>query len=200
MNTPPWNELLDFAARSAAKRRAKALNRPGLRKEALLDLANVADDQWQVFDRRHQKNYSHWPSDGDLLNWRLWLRKIWEERDERDVTFALADWTDEARKNNWPAWIFDVRQPSVSPNYGVFSLSLAIALTEHLPKMAVCANPGCPQRYFLKARKSQRFCDRPGCAAYGQREHKRNWWKAHGKEWKEKREAKGRRGKKSTQR
>src|ERR1700687_3352426 len=54
--------------------------------------------------------------------------------------------------------------------------------------MAVCGNPECPSPYFLKARKTQRFCDRPACSAYGQREHKRKWWSEHGEEWKQKRE------------
>ncbi|MGH9352533.1 MAG: hypothetical protein ACRD2G_10285, partial [Terriglobia bacterium] len=135
--------------------------------------------------------FSYFPLRPALFEWQKMLRKIWETRAADLVIFALAEWTDQLRKNNWPAWIFDIRQrPAMSPNYGVFALSLAVGVAEALPKMAVCANRECPQKYFLKSRTTQRFCDRPACAACGQREHKREWWRKHGQEWKAKQEAK----------
>lgn len=161
-------------------------------KRMLLDLANLPDDQWEIFHRRYWF-YQPWPSENDLFNWRMWLQKAWKG-DDRDVRFALASWAKIATRNNTESWVFSATPPySVRPNYKIFALSLAVGVTELLPKMAVCANPDCTQPYFLKGRKTQRFCDRLACAAYGQREHKRNWWNQHGQEWKQQQQAKKKR-------
>lgn len=159
-------------------------------REMLLDLANLPDDRWPQFHRRYRRVYIPWPSDEDLVNWRLWLRQVWKGEDDRDVRFALAAWTREATRDNRQSWVFDASQApyAVRPNYKILALSLAVGTSELLSKMAVCQDPKCPQPYFLKSRKTQRFCERPACSAYGQREHKKNWWKEHGKEWKENRE------------
>jgi hypothetical protein len=157
--------------------------------QTLLDLANLLDSQWERFHRRYRLVYIPWPSDDDLLNWRRDLRQAWKG-DDRDVRYALANWTGVVKTRNLESWVFNPTPPySVVPNYKILALSLAIGVSELLPKLAVCANPECPQPYFFKGRKTQRFCDRPACAAYGQREHKRNWWNEHGQEWKEKQEA-----------
>jgi len=50
--------------------------------------------------------------------------------------------------------------------------------------MAVCEKPSCSQKYFLKGRSTQRFCDREVCAAYGQRQDKLNWWNENRKKLK----------------
>ena len=47
---------------------------------------------------------------------------------------------------------------SVSPNELIFPLTLAIAASELTAKMGISGNPVCPQKYFLKGRKTQRFC------------------------------------------
>jgi hypothetical protein len=67
--------------------------------------------------------------------------------------------------------------PRVLPNYFLLPLALALGITEAGAKTAVCANPECPAPYFLKRRRTQRFCDRPACLAYGQRQHKLDWWR-----------------------
>lgn len=68
------------------------------------------------------------------------------------------------------------------PDWEIPLPSVAIGVSEWGSKMAVCANPDCPQKYFLKGRKTQQFCDRPACSEYGQRAHKRKWWSEHGKQ------------------
>ena len=59
---------------------------------------------------------------------------------------------------------------------------LVMVILGVLPKMTKCANPDCPSPYFLRHKKTQRFCDRPACLAYGQRIHKLNWWREHGEQ------------------
>ncbi len=53
----------------------------------------------------------------------------------------------------------------------------------------LCANPECPERFYIAQRQSQRYCGEK-CAGFFQREAKRNWWQEHGNEWREARREK----------
>jgi hypothetical protein len=161
-------------------------------RETLLELANLSDTDTRRFMVRMVARYYDGRSfrSGPLV-YRDDLRKIWSgDREATDRSLRL--WLEQARKS--PPWhlvsMTDYGRPSwgVYPNYYIFPLALALGVSEMKPQMAVCGNPECPNRYFLKARKTQRFCDRPACAAYGQREHKRKWWSEHGEKWKQERE------------
>lgn len=44
-------------------------------------------------------------------------------------------------------------------------------------KTATCANPDCPNPYFIRRRKTQKYCEAGPCVAQAQREQKREWWK-----------------------
>lgn len=166
-------------------------NERNWRRKMLLDLVNLPDDGAGWF-RRHW-SYALPKDDQKLMEYRHQLRRFWSG--EAGTDWALVIWLNESNKLD----PFEVRLLAgyfgVVPRYSIFPLSLAVGATELGRKMAVCANPECPNPYFLRARPKQRFCDRPACAEYGQREHKRTWWRVHGKEWKEKRECekKGRR-------
>lgn len=152
------------------------------RKEILLALANMRDDGCAHFRRK-----LYFPNDPILKDsktiweYRNQLRKLW--RREPDWNIFLHHWVCICRERHLPTWVVpgwaDGTQ-SVEPNFMVFPLALAIAAGEWMPKMVVCANPECPSPYFLKSRKTQRFCDRPACIACGQREHKLNWWRRVG--------------------
>ncbi len=52
-------------------------------------------------------------------------------------------------------------------------------------KAAICANPECPARYFIKKRETQRFCEEGSCAVFGRRESNRRWWDTTGKKRRE---------------
>ena len=45
-----------------------------------------------------------------------------------------------------------------------------------------CGNPECVTPFFFESRRGQRFCSEQ-CAAVGNREAKKRWWKKHGKKW-----------------
>jgi hypothetical protein len=156
------------------------------RKEILLDLANLRDDSPVLFRRRFgQLDVSVSGDAQAILRFRDQLQMLW--RREAPAAVVLQMWVKERRPGWEPFTIVqwaDGRQ-SVWPNYHILPLTLAIGVAELGPKMAICKNASCPQKYFLKGRKTQRFCDRPACMAYGQREHKRRWWSKHGQEWKE---------------
>jgi hypothetical protein len=164
--------------------------RPKQRK-TLLELANLSDtDQKRFMAQVGSRYYWNRSFRSSPREYRDDLRKIWSG-DLETTQRAMHRWTNQA--NEEPAWFLSSRVEhgrhywSVLPNYAVFPLALALGVSELRPKMAICENPGCPNKYFLKERITQRFCDRPACTAYGQREHKRKWWSEHGKEWKQSR-------------
>lgn len=52
-------------------------------------------------------------------------------------------------------------------------------------KTAICANPDCHSPYFIKRRKTQKYCTSGPCTEQAQREQKRLWWERnYGKETK----------------
>jgi hypothetical protein len=148
----------------------------------LLALANIREDHCAHFERM-----PYFPNDPILrdhqtiLEYRKQLRMLW--RREPAWEAVLHYWVSICREKQLSTWVVPSWADgtySVEPNYTVFPLALAIAAGEWMPKMVVCANPECPSPYFLKSRKTQRFCDRPACIACGQREHKLNWWRRVG--------------------
>lgn len=169
-------------------------------RKTLLELANLSDLDLKRFMAQVGSRY-YWNRSlrSSVGEYRDDLRKIWSG-DFETAQMAMQRWTDQA--NQEPAWFLSSGAEhgkhywSVLPNYAILPLALVIGVSELQSKMAICENPGCPNKYFLKERKTQRFCDVPACAAYGQREHKRKWWSEHGKEWKESRVGSRRKGRK----
>jgi hypothetical protein len=157
-----------------------------VRTEILLDLANLPDDSCASFRRQFRiLDVSVTKDNPAILQFRDQLRRFWSANDPDGD--ALHFWVNKARVDHKQTWVVSVwadGSHTVHPNYHILSLSLAIAASEWRSKMAICGNPECPQPYFLKGRKNQRFCDRPACSAYGQRQHKKKWWSEHGEEWK----------------
>lgn len=177
--------------------RAKSVER----RNTLLELANLSDRDAARFWHRRSGLYEEelkgscgvLPSDRDAIyKYRDNLRKIW--RDHELAGSSVDSWVQEANERR--PWVVlrhskgggteIIRSVLVLPNYSILPLSLALGVSEFLPQMAVCENPQCPNPYFLKGRRTQRFCDRPACAAYGQRQHKLMWWKENGDRWKRK--------------
>jgi hypothetical protein len=86
-------------------------------------------------------------------------------------------------------WVVEGPSPElcrIVPDYRIFPLSLAFAFIKFRGRLAVCGNPKC-KHYFIRPRKTQKFCERKECLMYGQQKQKREWWKEHGAEWREKR-------------
>jgi hypothetical protein len=150
------------------------------RAEILLDLANLTEDCARFRRRFPVLDVSMTADDSTILNCRDELKRVWDG--EAPHGEAIAFWINRTRMEHKQTWVVSAwagGRCTVHPNYHVFCLSLSIAVGELSHKMAICANPDCPQKYFLKARQTQRFCDRRTCAAFGQRQHKLNWWHTH---------------------
>jgi len=148
-----------------------------LRRELLLDLANLPDDRCAPFRRRYRALLGLPDSDARLLRYRDQLRHLWVNIHDA----SLARWVEDVHESRERVWLLGYLRgaPYVNPNYFLFPLALSSGATELTAKMAVCANPKCPEPYFLKNRGTQRFCDRRACLAYGQRQHKLRWWQKH---------------------
>ena len=54
----------------------------------------------------------------------------------------------------------------------------------------ICSRPDCKQdRYFIAVNTKQRFCSRE-CVEWGLRQHKKEWWRENGPQWRQNRKAK----------
>jgi hypothetical protein len=70
------------------------------------------------------------------------------------------------------------------------------ALLKHSRLAEVCARPGCAAPYFVAGRITQQYCS-VDCADAMQDEWRRNWWNAHGNEWRRKRKKQSKRRKRA---
>lgn len=106
------------------------------------------------------------------------LRSAWEKPTQRDREVAIL------------AIVADMAQLYATGTDRRFALvqgPIGQALLEAIHAadlMRVCLNPGCPARYFIADRRTQKFCSEK-CAEYAQREYKRRWWNDHGSEWRQ---------------
>src|SRR5215472_120526 len=163
-----------------------------IRREMVLDLANLSDDACGLFRKRFKVFFPGVDDsalDSALLQHREQLRKFWSGDDRYEASRPeffrvglLHSWLHQASQIPERLWVigsYGDETHSVEPNPSLLPLSLAFAASELTAAMGICGNPDCPQKYFLKGRSTQRFCDRPACSAYGQRQHKLKWWNAH---------------------
>jgi len=155
-------------------------------RELLLGLANLRDDSCGHFRRRF-RYLSIRDDDSTILSFRDQLRILWRREKVEDSFVPIHAWLEHLRMKRQQTWLVGSNSDgtyTVEPNYAILPLALALAISRWQTKMGLCENPGCQQKYFLKGRITQRFCDRELCAAYGQRQHKLKWWNEHGETWK----------------
>lgn len=67
---------------------------------------------------------------------------------------------------------------------------LLFAQDYHAGKTGCCGNPDCAAPYFLKTRKTQKFCEAGACVSYAQRQYAMKWWNEEGKQQREQRRKK----------
>jgi hypothetical protein len=63
-------------------------------------------------------------------------------------------------------------------------------------KIGVCLNPDCLAPYFVRRRKTQKFCDSKACAAFAARKYAKRWWDDRGSRLRKKSRRKQRRRRK----
>jgi hypothetical protein len=156
-------------------------------KETLLDLvlleeggtARLWDRHW-YFRRR--------PAEEKLRGYQQILRQFWAG-DRGLLSALLGEFLFDAVYKNPTPWVVEGPTPQscqIVPDYRIFALSLAFALNNFWCRLGVCDNPECKD-YFVRSRKTQKFCDRPNCLLYGQRKYKREWWQKDGDQWRKNR-------------
>jgi hypothetical protein len=159
-------------------------------REVLVELANLRDDSCSRFRKAFPMLDVSSPAhldDGVILRLREQLQILWRREKEEDPAIYLNGWLIQSSKSRllkWVVWSNSDGTYTVAPNYGILSLLLAFATSAWQAKMAVCKNPDCLRKYFLKSRNTQRFCDNDACLAYGQRQHKLAWWEKNRDKWK----------------
>jgi len=160
-------------------------------RDILIELANLRDDSCPRFRRRFPMlDVSIRKEDSAILHFRDQLQRLWRREKEQDRFAPLHEWLNHSCMNRQQTWGVASNADgtySVEPMYTILALTLGLAASVWQAKMAVCENPDCLQKYFLRGRRTQRFCDREVCAAYGQRQHKLKWWKENRQEVKNRR-------------
>lgn len=159
-------------------------------KEILLDLVHLEDGGTGLFWKRHWY-FRRRPSDNNLDKYRQLLHQFWSG-DRALLSALLGELLFDAANKNTAPWLVEGPNPEacqIVPDYRIFALSLAFAVNNFRGRFGVCHNPECKD-YFIRSRKTQKFCDRPNCLLYGQREYKKIWWRTEGVEWRRNR-AKG---------
>jgi hypothetical protein len=144
----------------------------------------------KFFRKRWQAHLYVYDDDNELVDIRDDLRKVFESPETAAHSF-LARWgkprgrrpSDSMRSDLQKIYMVTVQLYGTRFLLPEIDLALVIsmAVLASLPQMTRCANPECPSPYFLRPKKTQRYCERPECIAHGQREHKLNWWRTHGK-------------------
>ncbi len=78
----------------------------------------------------------------------------------------------------------------------LWSFICVLFLRDHAAgRTGVCVNPDCPAPYFLKRRRTQKFCEAGTCVAHAQRQYALRWWNIEGKKRRARKQAKAKRRK-----
>lgn len=181
-----------------------------------------ATDLKQFFGIRHKRvseEFANWPNDSEgILRFTGRFGPLEESaQPSAEFRFALSRWrfSQANFRQGWEAFpprrgryfgysfYFGTaggRGWSCDPNgltYRAANLLEFLTLTlMACPKerLRICARPDCPHPYFVARHLKQTYCSEP-CAAWGQRQWKKQWWAKHGKEWRRKeRKAKSAKG------
>lgn len=172
------NHILREVAQPDPEMALAAFKKPGRMRRFLYEWANAeANDLGRLAKRfpEFQIPFSASPISVDFEMFTEWTRQLknaWQQSDVKQKNLYLA-WLLSAvvyvAKGNHAGWAY--------PMTGVLIEAIRIA-----ERLAVCTNPDCPARLFIKSRKNQAQCT-PECAAWAQRKWKREWWAAHGEDW-----------------
>lgn len=93
-----------------------------------------------------------------------------------------AVWTGR-RKLTRSFWsLFANRMEAIKENLGFMVTDIWTAIPilflndQQKGRTAICANPTCSRPYFIRKRRTQKYCDAGPCVEQAQREQKREWW------------------------
>jgi hypothetical protein len=111
------------------------------------------------------------------------LRAAWRGEDRSES--GLGEDYIERCAGQWMkfSWVFKAGNAELVPEDLWSAICVLFLRDRAAGKTAVCENPDCPAPYFIRKRKTQKFCEAGPCVGYGARQRANKWWKAHGTEW-----------------
>jgi hypothetical protein len=192
------------AMQTQSRRAERSLLKPLLRElpRILDDLANMSSAK--RFRRRLAPFFDSY-SDQDLKGLRDELRMLWTGEapvsgDEPSVTaaamlrsfrelpanvrqdvslqeFIVGRWLRRSPGGGLMMW-WERGKPKLYPDPHELPAILAWGVLLHYTHLRICRNSGCSTRYFVAARRDQKYCS-DLCAAPAKREAKLRWWEDH---------------------
>lgn len=114
----------------------------------------------------------------NLWQQRAILRKAWE-----GDRAAIESIRQHASANISSQWKFQRGQIDITAPDAWTVVCILFLIDHESGNTVKCENPDCPASYFVRKRRTQKFCESGPCVAYGQRLRANRWWKQHGEEW-----------------
>jgi hypothetical protein len=155
------------------------------------EFANLKDDDQSIeqFTRRWGVLSKLPMVDAMRAGWRDTLRKAW-----RGDGVALKEVQGWSTRYMVASLSFSGGRIEMESEHLIGSIFI-LFLRDHLAgKAAVCENEECEgQRYFVKAKATQKFCGHPKCTAFAQKQYALKWWNEEGKQQREQRRKKAQR-------
>jgi hypothetical protein len=105
------------------------------------------------------------------------VQSLWNEREPQEKKFKVLG-LHQLLSRHWDSTFLLASGLSGTGTHGPFAQVL-LHLLESTERTLVCPNPNCPARFFFRKKNRQRYCS-PECAAVGQLEAKRKWWRTTG--------------------
>lgn len=127
--------------------------------------------------------------DAMRVGWRDTLRKAWQ-----GDSAALREIQGWSNRYMVASLSFSGGRLEMESEHLIGSIFI-LFLRDHLAgKTAVCENENCEgQRFFIRAKATQKFCGHPKCTAFAQKQYALKWWNEEGKQLREKRRKKSQR-------
>jgi hypothetical protein len=170
--------------------------------------ANMQDDKaagWAFYDRwgtlmaetadpksfTPEKLESFWRAKGFdcpliSLELRDALRQAWRGEPAGKGELTLRYIEDSAGRYMKFSWVFKAGRAELVAEDLWSAICVLFLRDRAAHKTAVCENPDCPAPYFIRKRKTQKFCEAGPCVDYGARLRANKWWQSHGDEWRKK--------------
>jgi len=161
----------------------------------LVDFANTRPDTaaFERFKNRFESPHGlKWLGDEDDFRWSQGiLRQVWEGKkkgiEALQVQLALGIKPDPHGES--------IGAPPIHVDWEGSCLFVAprhlrdliwLTLLQHSNQLAICENlgGGCQTPYFLRRKPADKYCS-ASCARPAQRAFKREWWRKHGKLWRD---------------
>jgi hypothetical protein len=196
--------------------RLRAGRNPNIKEPPHEAFANMQDDRaaaWAFYDRwgplmtesptspeqlesfYRAKNF---PCPVIDLELRTALRQAWRGEKAGEGELPVRYIEDSAGRYMKFSWIFKAGKAELVAEDLWSAICVLFLRDRAAHKTAVCENPDCPAPYFIRKRKTQKFCEAGPCVEYGARLRANKWWKAHGNEWRDtKRQKSNRKGKRT---